>query len=93
MLEIIRRGKDAPEPGWGDAKWTYAFIVGGLVFGTVDIAWGARPGALAGWLLGFGLGSLMIQVPIARVLWRCQRLVRAADGKGAFDADATAPTA
>lgn len=84
-LERARSGRDDPEPGWRDPKLAYSLMVAGVLLGVVEIVLGERPGAAAGFLLGGGLFSMIIQVPIARALWRCQRLIRHADEKKAFD--------
>jgi hypothetical protein len=53
--------------------------------GVLDLVWGDRPGAVAGFFLGGGLFALIAQVPVARAVWRLERLVRHADGRKAFE--------
>jgi len=85
MLKLAQAAKDDPEPAWKDPKWAYVFIVGGIAFLAWDLIDKIRPGAGAGFMIGIGLGALLIQVPISRHLWRCYRLLRQAQEAGVFE--------
>ena len=59
-----------------------------LILIAVDLARGEQPSFLAGLALGGGILSIVLQLPVATYLYRCRRLVRYADSRGAFDRDA-----
>ncbi len=85
LLETIRTGAYAAPPSLKDPKWAYLLLVGGLAFVVVDfLTRKSLSGVAGGFMMGCGLMALVIAGPISRVVWRCQRLVRAADAKGAF---------
>ncbi|MGQ0612873.1 MAG: hypothetical protein ACT4PV_03890 [Planctomycetaceae bacterium] len=85
LLATIRTGAFAAPPSLKDPKWAYLLLGGGLAFVVADfLVTGALSGVAGGFLMGCGLMALVLAGPVSRVVWRCQRLVRAADAKGAI---------
>ncbi|MEE8105651.1 MAG: hypothetical protein V3T86_08975 [Planctomycetota bacterium] len=75
-------------PTWRAAKGPLAFAITGLILIAWDFSQGRRPSFVAGLALGGGVLSIVLQLPVASYLYRCRRLIRFADGRGAYRDDA-----
>ncbi len=85
VLNLARAGADEPEPSWKQPLFSWVFVIGGLAFGVWDVIDGIRPGATAGFMVGIGLGFLLMAGPLSRHLWLAYRLIRRADDAGIFE--------
>jgi hypothetical protein len=83
-LHLARAARDDERPSWRQPLYSWIFVIGGLAFAAWDLVDGIRPGMSSGFMIGIGIGFLVMAVPLSRHLWHCYRLIRMADEAGAY---------